>query len=309
MYRNNLLTITLLTLVTSLLGFTVASKFALAEASNAGSTTSIVYGFKEGDTKSIYVSDEHGQNRTQLVNATVSDGYPAVSPLGDKVAFYGKYDDYKTWSIHIVDLDGKNLRRLTHVKNVWDSAPAWSPDGSKIVFAREYKNTAGQWQEELWLMNNDGTEQRQIMGVAGRAPEFFPDGRLLFQSQAKPRQIVMANIDGSNQITLTDDDSDSMSPKLSPDGRHIAYLSNKDISQEVYIMNVDGSGQTRLTFNFIEEWGPAWSSDSSKIYFSSQNVHGFYDVYHVNKDGSSIEKILSNSSQAATFPFDSGGNQ
>ena len=74
-------------------------------------------------------------------------------------------------------------------------------------------------------------------------------------------------------------------------------------------MNVDGSGQTRLTFNFIEEWGPAWSSDSSKIYFSSQNVHGFYDVYHVNKDGSSIEKILSNSSQAATFPFDSGGNQ
>lgn len=65
-------------------------------------------------------------------------------------------------------------------------------------------------------------------------------------------------------------------------------------------MNIDGSNHKRLTKNRVEEWDPAWSPDGSKVFFSSQNVYGFYDIYKVNKDGSSIEKILNNGSQAAT---------
>jgi len=261
---------------------------------------SIIYGFKEGKNKSIYLSDEQGETRIKVVDATVSDGYPAVSSTGKQIAFYGKYDDYKTWSIHTADIDGSNIRRLTNVKQVWDSAPAWSPDGKTIAFAREYKGSNGGWQEEIWLMNADGTEQRQIKALKGRAPEFMPDGRLLFQSKASPSQISIANIDGSNVIKLTNDDTNNMSPKISPDGSQIAYLSNRDGNQEVYVMNIDGSGQQRLTSNRVEEWDPAWSTDGSKVFFSSQNVHGFYDIYKVNKDGSSIEKILNSGSQSAT---------
>lgn len=65
-------------------------------------------------------------------------------------------------------------------------------------------------------------------------------------------------------------------------------------------MDLDGSNQKRLTRNGIQEWDPAWSADGSKIYFSSQNVHGTYDVFKVNPDGSSIEKVLSAGSQSAT---------
>jgi len=261
---------------------------------------SIIYGFKEAKNKSIYLSDEQGKTRIKVVDATVSDGYPAVSPSGKHVAFYGKYDQYKTWSIHTVDIDGNNMRRLTHVKSVWDSAPAWSPDGKTIVFAREYKDVNGDRQEEIWLMKADGTEQRQIKALEGRAAEFIQDGRLIFQSKASPSQISIANIDGSNLIQLTNDDTDNMSPKISPDGLQIAYLSNRDGNQEVYVMNNDGSNQKRLTRNRVEEWDPAWSADGSKVFFSSQNVYGFYDIYKVNRDGSSIEKVLSSGSQAAT---------
>lgn len=261
---------------------------------------SIIYGFKEGKSKAIYLSDEAGKTRIKVVDVTDSDGYPAVSPTGKHIAFYGKYDTRRTWSIHTADIDGNNIRRLTNVKNVWDSAPAWSPDGETIAFAREYKGENGDWREEVWLMNADGTEKHQIKALAGRAPEFMQDGRILFQSKASPSQISVANIDGSNVIQLTHDDTNNMSPKISPDGSQIAYLSNRDGNQEVYIMNTDGSNQKRLTKNRVEEWDPAWSTDGSKVFFSSQNVHGFYDIYKVNKDGSSIKKILNNGSQAAT---------
>lgn len=286
--------------------FISVSALALTTVSNVSANDdsqplSIVYGFKEAKkNKSIYISDENGKTRIKVVNATVSDGYPSVAPTGDRIAFYGKYDNYRTWSIHTADIDGKNARRLTHEKHVWDSAPAWSPDGKTIVFAREYKDDNGNWQEQVWLMNADGTEQRQIKAIEGRAAVFLQDGRLLFQSKAGPRQISIANIDGSNVIQLTNDKTDNMSPKISPDGSQIAYLSNRDGNQEVYVMDIDGSNNIRLTKNRVEEWDPAWSPDGSKVFFSSQNVHGFYDIYKVNKDGSSIKKILDNSSQGST---------
>ncbi len=263
---------------------------------------SIIYGHKDEGNKAIYLSDEKGKIRVKVVDAPASNtiGYPAVSPTGKQIAFYSKYDKRRTWSIHTADIDGTNIRRLTNVKNVWDSAPAWSTDGKTIIFAREYEDVNEGWREEIWLMNADGTEQRQIRSLQGRAAEFMQDGRILFQSKASPSQISIANIDGSNVIQLTDDESNNMSPKISPDGLQIAYLSNRDGNQEVYVMNIDGSNHKRLTRNRVEEWDPAWSTDGAKVFFSSQNVYGFYDIYKVNKDGSSIKKVLNSGSQAAT---------
>ncbi|MBU2972267.1 DUF5050 domain-containing protein [Pseudoalteromonas sp. C2R02] len=261
---------------------------------------SLVYGFKEQKSKSIYLSDETGQSRIKIADVTKHDGYPSVSPDGKQVAFYGKYDKRKTWSIHVGNIDGTNMQRLTNTKHVWDSAPAWSADGKTIIFSREYKDSSRGWQEEVWLMNADGTEQRQIKAIKGRAAQFMPDGRILFQSKSGPSQISIANGDGSNIITLTNDDTDNMSPKLSPSGKKIAYLSNRDGNQEVYVMGIDGANQKRLTVNSIQEWDPAWSSDGTKVYFSSQSTHGFYDIYKVNTDGTSMDKVLNQGSQAST---------
>ncbi|WP_448564888.1 TolB family protein [Thalassotalea ganghwensis] len=279
------------------------SMFSHAAPETMEQPFSIIYGFKEGNTKAIYLSDAKGKQRVKVLETEASDGYPAVSPNGMQIAFYGKYDKRRTWSIHTADIDGNNIRRLTNVKHVWDSAPAWSPDGKTIAFAREYQDEKNQWQEEIWLMDADGANQRQIKKLAGRSPEFLADGRLLFQSQSSPSQISIANIDGSNVIQLTNDDSNNMSPKISPDGSQIAYLSNRDGNQEVYVMDIDGSNQTRITKNRVEEWDPAWSPDGKKVLFSSQNVHGFYDIYKANKDGSAIEKVLENGSQSATVHY------
>lgn len=262
---------------------------------------SIIYGGVENSKKTIFLADATGKRRVKVFSGISSIGYPAVSPDGKQVAFYGKYDKRKTWSIHVVDIDGNNVRRLTDTKHVWDSSPTWSPDGKTIAFAREYRGQDRKMVEEVWLMNPDGTNKRQIKAIKGRSPEFMQDGRLLFQSKIGPSQISISNIDGNNIIQLTNDETNNMSPKISPDGSKIAYLSNRDGNQEVYIMNLDGRNQVRITNNDISEWGPAWSVDGKKIYFSSQNVHGFYDIYKANIDGSAKEKVATNGSQTGSL--------
>lgn len=289
----------IVTLLTSISVLTLATGCQVNKVTSSA-PLAIIYGHKNADGKGIYMSDEEGKTRVKVLNATLSDGYPAVSPTGKTIAFYGKYDRYRTWSIHVADVDGSNVRRLTDKKHVWDSSPTWSPDGSTIAFAREYKDTSGNWHEEIWLINPDGSGLRQIKAIEGRSPEFMPDGRILFQSKSSPSQISIANIDGSNIIQLTNDETNNMQPKISPNGLKVAYLSNRDGNQEVYVMNLDGSNQQRVTKNDIQEWDPVWSPTGDKVFFSSQNVHGFYDIYKANADGTSKEKVLSNASQGAT---------
>ncbi|QFU76271.1 DUF5050 domain-containing protein [Halioglobus maricola] len=261
---------------------------------------SIVYSANGENGREIYLSDAQGESRVRVTNFTGDDGYPAVSPDGKSIAFYGKYDNRKTWSIHSVNTDGSNMQRLTHLDNVWDSAPAWSPDGKTIVFAREYEDSQNGWQEEIFLMDADGSNQRQIQGLEGRAPYFLQDGRILFHSKTGPSQICIADIDGSNIIQLTNNQANDWSPKVSPDGSRVVFLSNRDGNQEIYTMNIDGSNQQRVTYSDDENWGPVWSADGDQLFFNSKTESGMRYVYKMNSDGSSLEKIIDNGSQLAS---------
>jgi TolB protein len=256
----------------------------------------IAYSSSETGDREIYLTDAEGKTKIKITNNPGADGYPDWSPDGKHIVFYAKYDFGKTWSMHTMNRDGTNRKRLTHEKNKWDSSPTWSPDGKKIAFAREYSDSEGNWQEEVWIMNADGSEQTQLKTISGRAPCFMKDGRILFHSKPKSSQICIANSDGSNIVTLTNTTAEDRSPEISPDGKHIAFISDRDGNKEVYIMDIDGTNQKRLTHNTVPDWDICWSPDSSKIIFSSDTGEHL-DLYMINKDGSRLKKFITNGSQ------------
>ena len=80
-------------------------------------------------------------------------------------------------------------------------------------------------------------------------------------------EIYVMNADGSGQTRLTDNPARDIRPSWSPDGRHIAFSSDRDDPDSddndrimsIYVMNVDGSDETRLTDNSATDHASDWS--------------------------------------------------
>jgi Tol biopolymer transport system component len=102
--------------------------------------------------------DTNGNNELQLVAGSGLYSPPAFSPDGQKIVFDMRFDIYDDYELYTIDCDGTNLKKLATGRN-----PRWSPDGSQIVFTKysfwgDYDEGNGQ----LWIMDDNGTNQRQL---------------------------------------------------------------------------------------------------------------------------------------------------
>jgi TolB protein len=113
------------------------------------------------------------------------------------------------------------------------------------------------------------------------------------------KEIYVMAPDGSNQTNLTNNDADDSDPVWSPDGKAIAFVSNRESDlgggQYIYLMAADGSGVKQLS-TLPDSKFPDWSPEGSQIAFSFQG-----DIYVVNTDGTG-ETNLTNSPEQDEQP-------
>jgi Tol biopolymer transport system component len=77
--------------------------------------------------------------------------------------------------------------------------------------------------------------------------------------------VYTANVDGTEEVRLTDAPGLEGMGTWSPDGRRIAFVSDRDGNWEIYVMASDGTKQRRLTNTPVDEGSPVWSPDGKKI--------------------------------------------
>src|SRR3954469_12267449 len=83
-------------------------------------------------------------------------------------------------------------------------------------------------------------------------------------------------------------------PALSPDGKRIVFMSDRDGDIEIYAMNADGSSPQRLTHSPGRDAHPEWSPDGTKIYFQSPRETPVPQVFVMNADGNEQKRLTNN---------------
>jgi len=138
----------------------------------------------------------------------------------------------------------------------------------------------------LRLITIDGHYYADL-NCLGDDPVFSPDGtKIAFTREG---EIYIMNVDGSDQIKLTNDKSYKERPVFSPDGSKIAFSSGTDNS-DIYVMDTNGSKQKRLTNNLIYDATPYYSPNGTKIIFRSVREDNF-GIFIMNADGSDQNRL------------------
>ena len=195
----------------------------------------------------FYTAKPDGSDKRRLTTHPEYDAEGTLSPDGKTIVFTSLRDG--DLDIYTMNVDGSNVRRLTHTLG-YDGGPFYSPDGKLIVYRTFHPQTAADSAEylallakrlvrptrmEIWVMNADGSGQRQLtrLGGANFAPYFHPDGkRIIFASNYRsPRSpnfnLYLINPDGTGLEQVTTALWFNSFPMFSPDGRQLVWASGR----------------------------------------------------------------------------------
>ncbi|MFA7420405.1 MAG: DUF5050 domain-containing protein [Melioribacteraceae bacterium] len=242
---------------------------------------------------SIYTINTDGSDDKKFVESSIGLSDMEWSPDGTKILVDGMVTPTSPRSVYVMNADGSNLLRLTQLTDAVSAR--WSPDGRKIVFTKYFIEQHIVIKSEIWIMNSDGSDPKNIL--EGAQAKYLPNWtKLIYTSNASGNsEIYTCNIDGTNKVKLTNTNADEWNVDVSADGSKIVYSSQSNSSNEntldIYVMNIDGTNVTRLTNNNYLDDQARWSPDGKQIAYCYRNATGKPEVYIMNSDGTNVKKV------------------
>ncbi|GEM_PF-558319 len=215
---------------------------------------------------------------------------------------------------------------LTPEQPGWSSFPAaLSPDGAHLLVLRsrprvdiEGVDVEGKTQDQLSILDLGalpGTPRP--VGPGGqllRNPSWSPDGRwIVFESDTHSfRDLYRAPAEVGPEpgtkpgpgLRLTDDREGNFEPRVSPDGRQIAFVSSRDGNAEIYVMTADGGDPQRVTVSAGDDTSPRWSPDGAHLAFlSARDPERGVDLFLIDSAELGVELGLGRDAESAVRPL------
>ncbi len=206
----------------------------------------------------IFTMNTDGSNQTVVplpTNSMFTGNYGGanLSLDGQDIVFISFYDGGLRSSIVTVDVGGTSPAIIFSPSSGAGGGPKWSKNKSKIVFSTYYGAVGNM--PDIYVMNSNGTGLTNITqsSYAEEYPMWSPDGMKIFFMRPQAgllRDFYAMNADGSNVVQITTiamTNGENYRPSLSPDGTKIAFTSNRNSGQEIFVIDINNQVETRLT--------------------------------------------------------------
>jgi TolB protein len=247
---------------------------------------------RDGPDADIFLMNADGSGVVQLTRNDVPDSTPVFTPDGRHVIFASEQDG--NLDVFRMKVDGSELVNLTRHPGT-DGHPRVSPDGQRVYFNSNRSSDPATFSRgymdrdhnhEIYTMNLEGGDVRRVTDLPDwdTYPAISPDGtRLLWRRIAaqggksesgRNSEVFWMDLATGETRNLTRDQAYDGWPAWSPDGRRIAFASNRANREfeafDIYVAEADGSNPTRVTFGDgaqgLGSWTkPSFSSDGKRI--------------------------------------------
>jgi Tol biopolymer transport system component len=267
--------------------------------------------------RSIFSISRATSEKRQLTfppDRSPGDAYGAVSPDGRTLAFHRVAPN----DLYVVALAGGKPHQLTN-----DKAPilglTWTRDSSELIFSSRRTDWPRLWRVPVRPEGSSGSVPAPVpvngAGDDARFPTLSKSGsRLAYERYTRNfdiRRAELTGVEGSPthslkpSIPFIPSSRQEFEPSFSPDGKRIAFVSDRSGFREIWTCEIDGTNQLKITsFGGPAVSYPRWFPNSQRLIFSASTGRGGgVESYTIAAGGGMPQRITTSDARTMAHPI------
>jgi Tol biopolymer transport system component/DNA-binding winged helix-turn-helix (wHTH) protein len=234
-----------------------------------------------------------------------SETFPSIAPDGSSVAYTAHYPGDEGAHIYLRGLSGSPPIRLSRGEATEELYPVWSPDGTQIAFLRMSGDRC-----RLVVVAALGGREREVSSCAPRFVDYFDwmrDSRALVVSRlrtlesndgkrmaaSEPSSLHLLSLEDGSVTPIVYERSENhpdIQPRVSPDGRRIAFRRGAVPYSDIFVMSADGGAVRQITRLRARLRGYDWLPDNRHMLVSSDH-NGQQSLYLLDVDSGELTSL------------------